>query len=199
MRDIGTVKSWRKIFLVEGIITTGIGLLCFFILPTNPQHTRMLTAQEKALALPRIDADQVVRTFGRKEATTFRLIWRLFNMNTTVCLLCYLMANILFQGLSLFMPTVIATLGNFSVVESQLRTVPPYLVGAAWAVITCYISSRIRQRAGPILVSGIFMVLGYAIVVGNKNAHASAARHHGRGMPEVTSHNKSYRVSRSHW
>ncbi|KAJ7622953.1 MFS general substrate transporter [Mycena polygramma] len=173
--DIGTVKSWRKIFLVEGIITTGIGLLCFIIIPTDPQHTRMLTPEEKALALARIDADQVVRTHGRKEQTTFKLVWRAFNINTTLCLLCYIMVNISFQGLSLFMPTVIATLGHFSVVESQLRTVPPYLVGAVWAVITSYISLRIRQRAGPIFVSAAFMVLGYAIAVGTKNSHARYA------------------------
>jgi hypothetical protein len=100
--DIGSVKSWRKIFLVEGetlrigsrfchslhlakgIITTGIGLLCFVIIPTDPQHTRMLTAEEKALALARIDADQVVRTHGRKEATTLKLIWKSFNVNVSV-------------------------------------------------------------------------------------------------------------------
>ncbi|KAJ7180789.1 MFS general substrate transporter [Mycena filopes] len=173
--DIGTVKSWRKIFLVEGIITTGIGLICFIIIPTDPQRTRMLNPEEKALALARIDADQVVRTYGRKEPTTMRLILRSFNINTTLCLLCYIMANISFQGLSLFMPTVIATLGHFTVVESQLRTVPPYLVGAVWAVITCYISVRIKQRAGPVFVSAAFMVLGYAIAVGTKNSHARYA------------------------
>ncbi|KAJ7696510.1 MFS general substrate transporter [Mycena rosella] len=173
--DIGSVTSWRKIFLVEGIMTTGIGLLCFIIIPTDPQRTRMLNAEEKALALARIDADQVVRTFGRKEPTSFRLIWKAFNINTTLCLLCYLMANISFQGLSLFMPTVIATLGHFTVVESQLRTVPPYLVGAVWAVVTAYVSFRVKQRAAPVFVSGAFMVLGYAIAVGTKNSQARYA------------------------
>ncbi|KAJ7105461.1 MFS general substrate transporter [Mycena crocata] len=173
--DIGTVKSWRKIFLIEGIMTTGIGLLCFVIIPTDPQRTRMLSAEEKSLALARIDADQVVRTYGRKEPTTFGLIWRSFNINTTLCLICYTMANISFQGLSLFMPTVIATLGHFTVVESQLRTVPPYMVGAVWAVIVAYISFRMKQRAGPIFVAGLFMVLGYAIAIGTRNSHARYA------------------------
>ncbi|KAJ7180788.1 MFS general substrate transporter [Mycena filopes] len=173
--DIGTVKSWRKIFLVDGIITTGIGLACFIIIPTDPQRTRMLNPEEKVLALARIDADQVVRTYGRKEPTTTRLILRSFNINTTLCLLCAIMANISFQGLSLFMPTVIATLGHFTVVESQLRTVPPYLAGLVWTVMASFISVRIKQRATPIFVSGAFMVLGYAIAVGTKNSHARYA------------------------
>ncbi|KAJ7334300.1 MFS general substrate transporter [Mycena albidolilacea] len=173
--DIGSVKSWRKIFLIEGIMTTGIGLLCFIIIPTDPERTRMLTPEEKALALARIDADRVVQTQGRKEPTTLRLIWKSFNINTTLCLLCYLMANISFQGLSLFMPTVIATLGHFTVVESQLRTVPPYLVSVVWALVICYISLRIKRRAALCFVCGAFMVLGYAIAVGTKNPHARYA------------------------
>lgn len=44
----------------------------------------MLTAEEKALALARIDADQIVRTHGRKEPTTFRLIWKSFNINVGI-------------------------------------------------------------------------------------------------------------------
>lgn len=83
VKDIGTVTSWRKIFLVEGIITTGFGLLCFIILPTDPQYTRMLNPEERTLALARIDADQVTRAGGIREKTTWRLIWRAFNVNVS--------------------------------------------------------------------------------------------------------------------
>lgn len=77
--------SLRNSFLrFTGIITTGIGLLCFIIIPTDPERTRMLTPEEKALALARIDADRVVQTQGRKEPTTFRLIWKSFNINVSI-------------------------------------------------------------------------------------------------------------------
>lgn len=173
--DIGSVKSWRKIFLIEGIITLGIGLLCFFVLPNDPQHTRMFNEEERALALARLDADQAIENHGRKEKTTLRLVFRSFNINTIICAISYLLINISFQGLSLFMPTVIATLGHFTVVESQLRTVPPYLVGAVWAVFCAYSSYRLRQRATFILLSTLLMVLGYAIAVGTKNSKARYA------------------------
>ena len=97
--DFGTVTSWRKVFFIEGetlffankhvlmnqgIITTGFGLLCFIIIPTDPQRTRMFTPAERALALARIDADQAVRTNGRNESTTLRLVWRSFNINVCI-------------------------------------------------------------------------------------------------------------------
>lgn len=64
-----------------GIITTGFGILCFFIIPTDPQSTRMLNEEERSLALARIDADQVVRNYGRKERTTVKLVLRSFSFS----------------------------------------------------------------------------------------------------------------------
>ncbi|PFH48634.1 hypothetical protein AMATHDRAFT_81690 [Amanita thiersii Skay4041] len=173
--NIGTVTSWRKIFLVEGIITAGFGLLCFLIIPTDPQHTKMFSEAERALALARIDADQAVSTQGRKERTTLKLVLRSFNFNTLVCSLAYLMINISFQGLSLFLPTVISTLGHYSVVGSQLRTVPPYLVGLVWSIVNSYYGYRRNIRTTPLLASALLIVIGYAMAIGTKDPHARYA------------------------
>ncbi|KAI5117896.1 hypothetical protein M0805_001553 [Coniferiporia weirii] len=193
--DIGTVSSWRKIFLVEGIITTGIGILGFFIFPTDPQNTRMLNEAERALAIARISADQVVSTNGRRERTTLELFGRAFSFNTCLCAICYAIINISMQGLSLFLPTVVATrkyckyifapmyfnvegcyvVGHFTTVESQLRTVPPYIVSAVWALFSAYHSFRMKQRTTPLIISVLLMVVGYAIFVGTENSHARYA------------------------
>ncbi|KAF9269208.1 MFS general substrate transporter [Marasmius fiardii PR-910] len=153
--DIGIVRSWRKMFLI-GIITTGIGLICFLILPNDPRNTRMLNEEEQRLALARIDADQPnAGTKERTEKASFALVLRSFNLSTS---LCFALLNITFQGLSLLMPTVVASLGRFTVVESQLRTVPPYL-----------------HRTGFILISILFVITGYAIAIGTKEPHARYA------------------------
>ncbi|KAG5725050.1 hypothetical protein E4T56_gene12406 [Termitomyces sp. T112] len=173
--DIGSVKSWRKIFLIEGIITTGFGLLCFLILPNDPGDTRLLNAKERAMALARIEADQVVKTYNHREKTTLNLILRSLSLPTILLTTCYIMLNISFQGLSLFMPTVISTLGNFTVIQAQLRTVPPYVVATVWSVTVCYFSYRIRQRAAVTLFCALLMVVGYAISIGTRNSQARYA------------------------
>ncbi|TFK53258.1 MFS general substrate transporter [Heliocybe sulcata] len=175
--DIGSVTSWRKIFLVEGIITSGFGLVCFLVIPDDPQRSRLLSAEQKVLAMARIADDQVVSTGGRTERTSLRLVLRAFNFNTTLCAVCFLMLNISFQGLSLFMPTVVATQAYFltATVESQLRTVPPYVVGAAWVVLNTSYSSLIKRHGFPIFISVLLMVAGYAIFVGTHNSHARYA------------------------
>ncbi|KAG7094120.1 hypothetical protein E1B28_007732 [Marasmius oreades] len=105
------LNSFTHTSFEEGIITTGIGLMCFVVLPTDPQYTRMFTEEERKLALARIDADQNTETKGRTEKASFALVLRSFNFSTTLCAICFALLNVTFQGLSLFMPTVVASCG----------------------------------------------------------------------------------------
>ncbi|TEB22529.1 MFS general substrate transporter [Coprinellus micaceus] len=173
--DFGSVHSWRKIFLIEGLITTVFGLVLLFFVPEDPSKSKLLSPEERALAVARIDADRFVKTDGKTEKTTWKLVWRSFNIMTISCTVCFVIINMSFQGLSLFLPSVINTLGNYSVVEVQLRTVPPYIAGAVWAVANAYISSRIRIRFLPLLVSTLLAVIGYSITVATRNPHARYA------------------------
>ncbi|KAG6861464.1 hypothetical protein C0995_016555 [Termitomyces sp. Mi166 len=67
-------RYWLPEIMEKGIITTGFGLLCFFILPNDPCDTRLLNDKERTLVLACIDASQIVRTQGRREKTTLKLV-----------------------------------------------------------------------------------------------------------------------------
>ncbi|TEB22552.1 MFS general substrate transporter [Coprinellus micaceus] len=173
--DFGGVKTWRKIFLIEGLITTVFGLVLLLIVPEDPSKSRLLSVAQRQLALARIDADQVVKTHGRKEKTTLKLVLRSFNFITIACTICYVFINMSFQGLSLFMPSVIRTQGNYTTIEVQLRTVPPYVASAVWVCINAYISARIKSRSIPLFYNTVIMVVGYIISVTTRNSKARYA------------------------
>ncbi|KAF5351232.1 hypothetical protein D9756_008302 [Leucocoprinus leucothites] len=173
--DFGPIKGWRKIFFIEGIITLGIGIALLFILPEDPCRTKMLNESERALAIARINADAIVKRDGHKEKSTVKLVLRSFNIWTTVCAFGYLFTNISFQGLSLFLPTVINSLGHFTVVEAQLRTVPCYIVGAFYAILNCYMSWYLNSRGAAIFVCMVWQTVGYAMAIGTTNPHARYA------------------------
>ncbi|KAG2018768.1 high-affinity nicotinic acid transporter [Coprinopsis cinerea AmutBmut pab1-1] len=191
IKDFGIITTWRKIFLIEGIATTLFGILLIFILPEDPTKSKMLNEAERRLALARIDADQVIKNKGKKEKTTWSLIWRSFNFITIACTLCYMMLNMSFQGLSLFLPSVINSLGKYSgyilyvtrieltkesaVIEVQLRTVPPYIASAVWVILNAYISARIRMRFLPLLYNLALVAAGYAISISTKHSQARYA------------------------
>ncbi|KAF5350428.1 hypothetical protein D9756_008548 [Leucocoprinus leucothites] len=173
--DFGPIKGWRKIFFIEGIITMGIGILLLFIIPEDPRKTKLFNESERALAIARMNADAAVKTDGIKEKTTFKLVLRSFNAWTIVCAMGYLFTNISFQGLSLFLPTVINSLDHFTVVQSQLRTVPCYIVGAVYAVLNCFMSWYLNSRGISIIGCMVWQTIGYAIAIGTTNPHARYA------------------------
>ncbi|KAF5326743.1 hypothetical protein D9619_004681 [Psilocybe cf. subviscida] len=170
--NFGQVKSWRKIFFVEGVITFGVGLILFFITPGDPLTTRMLNEKERALAIARLNADAIVKTDGEMEPTTLKRVLRSFNIWTTVCAVSMMLVAISFQGLALFLPTVVNTLGKFTVTKAQLRTVPPYLCAAVWAMGIVFWSFKIKKRSIPILTSMSVQVIGYIIALSTRNPHA---------------------------
>jgi len=173
--DFGPIKRWRKIFFVEGIITLAIGFALLFIMPDDPRKTKMLNESERSLAIARINADATVKTDGVKEKTTLKLILRSFNLWTIVCAMGYLFVNVSFQGLSLFLPTVVNSLGKFTVVQAQLRTVPCFLVGAVWAIMNCFMSWYLNSRGIAIMMCMGFQALGYAMAIATTNPHARYA------------------------
>jgi len=85
------------------------------------------------------------------------------------------MVNVSFQGLVLFLPTVVNSLGNYTVVEAQLRTVPPFAVALVYNMMTIFGSFYMKQRGIPIVVALLLEVVGYAIAIGTRNPHARYA------------------------
>ncbi|KAF9484547.1 MFS general substrate transporter [Pholiota conissans] len=175
IRDFGVVHSWRKIFFVEGIITTGVGILLLFFIPADPLKSRLLNETERELTFARLNADQIVKTNGKTEPASLKLVLQSLNIWTMLCSVCFLLINISFQGLSLFLPTVVNSLGHFTVVEAQLRTVPPYAVAAVWCMVIVFWSFHTNQRALPIVVTLVVEVVGYAMAISTKNSRARYA------------------------
>lgn len=173
--DFGLVIGWRKILFIEGVITVAIGIILCFTMPDEAAKTRLLTPEERTLALARLEADLTVESEVRVEKTTAKLIWHSFNIHTVVCTILFIILNISFQGLSIFLPTIVNGLGTYTRVQVQLRTVPPYVVSAAWAIICGASSFRFRNRAGAVLASLLLMVIGYSISVATKEPKARYA------------------------
>lgn len=45
--SIGPYRTWRNIFLVEGIITMGLAIISWFVLPDRPEVCKWLTPEER--------------------------------------------------------------------------------------------------------------------------------------------------------
>lgn len=113
------------IFFVEGAITTLFGIISFFFLPNTTGDAKFLTSEQKQAAVKRMQHDSQGATSSDIDSEKFDWHWvklALTDMNTILLSLTYLLIITPIYSYSLFLPTIIKSLG-YSRVVTQLFTV----------------------------------------------------------------------------
>ncbi|KAJ6542075.1 major facilitator superfamily domain-containing protein [Mycena vulgaris] len=174
--SIGSLKSWRNIFLIEGLITTVVAICIFFLIIDSPTQASWLTPEETILAVGRLEAEYPAVDEDAQHTRKQTIRQGLLDVNTWFVAVGIFFLNVAVQGSAVFLPTVIATLfPTKTTVEKQLLSVPPYFMAAVVQIIAPYISMRMDSR-GPFMVFHAAVgVVAYAIFVGSKSLHARYA------------------------
>lgn len=97
---VGSVKSWRMIFLIEGIITIGISIIAFFTLTDRPETARWLTQEEKDLAIARVKSERVGQTRVLDGIDTTKFLRGILSPTTLFISTVFMLNNITVQGMS---------------------------------------------------------------------------------------------------
>ncbi|KAK4969888.1 hypothetical protein LTR66_011624 [Elasticomyces elasticus] len=164
----GSYKRWPFIFFVEGGITILFGILTIFFLPHTPSEAKFLTPEERVAAVARMKLD----SHGSSPADdvaheTFSWHWvraALLNWNTILLSINFFAIITPIYSFSLFLPTIIKSLGYTSV-KAQLFTVPPNMGGFFSVLLVGYLSDRFRMR-GPFMLAGATIAIcGYIMLI----------------------------------
>src|SRR5690606_29861231 len=116
-------------------------------LTDRPETARWLTEEEKVLAIERVKMERVGTIEVLDKIDTAKTLKGIFNPLTLSTAFIFLLNNVTVQGLAFFLPTIVKTIyTNASPVELQLRTVPPYIVGAFFTVLFPLLSWRYDRR-----------------------------------------------------
>ncbi|EXF75652.1 major facilitator superfamily transporter [Colletotrichum fioriniae PJ7] len=159
--DSAPIHTWRNIFFFEGFVTMLFGGFAPLWMPTNPATAYFLDERQRAIAAERLqrqhkaDVDQKVTLSDVKRAV--------FCIHNYTCAFGFFLINITVQGISVFMPTILADLG-WTATRAQLYSVPPYVVAAITAIIIAWFSDRTRQRGIYLAVFSMIAVIGFAIL-----------------------------------
>lgn len=158
------VETWRMIFAIEGIITVILGLIGFVTLTDRPETARWLTAEEKRLAIDRIKSERIGTTKVLDKMDKKKIWAGISSPLTLSTAFAFLLNNITVQGLAFFAPTIVGTIYKDStVVQKQLYTVPPYVVGGFFVLLFSLISWRIDKRQILMIAAMPMMIIGYAM------------------------------------
>ncbi|CAI7678954.1 unnamed protein product [Penicillium pancosmium] len=152
--------GWRWIFILEGVITGFIGMLCFAFLVDFPDRAskswRFLSKKESDWVVRRINND---RKDGNLEAFSLKKflkpgldpkIWGFalifFCLTTVTYAIAYFLPIILMEGM------------KFDVGKSQCLVAPPYVFAGIVMYSTAWIGDRYKIR-GPILIGNCLLCI----------------------------------------
>ncbi|KEZ41881.1 hypothetical protein SAPIO_CDS6569 [Scedosporium apiospermum] len=162
----GSLTEWRMIFAIEGIITIGIALIAFITITDRPETARWLTQEEKDLAIARVKSERVAQTALLDKYDNKKAWLGIWNPVVLATSWLFLLCNITVQGLAFFLPTIVSTIyPTHTVVQKQLATVPPYIVGAFFTLLLPALSWITDKRqiwmilSAPMVMSGFLMFL----------------------------------------
>ncbi|KAI9227891.1 MAG: major facilitator superfamily domain-containing protein [Piptocephalis tieghemiana] len=163
MDGIGGLEGWRWIFLLEGIPTILLALVCFFYLPDSPSHASFLTQEERAFSRIRME-----REFGKGASHGTgdkRIRWTLVfqalkDPKVPLHAVLAFFGSVPMFSLSLFLPTIVRGLG-FTSLSAQAMSSPPYVVGCLCLLAWSWVSDRNRERGFHVAIPLSLACIGY--------------------------------------
>lgn len=170
--SFGTLRQWRMIFAIEGIITSGLAILAFLTLTDRPATARWLTQEEKDMAIARVKSERIGTTEVLDNLDVKKTLRGIFSPVTLATSFIFLLDNVTVQGLAFFAPSIVKTIyPHDSAISQQLHTVPPYIVGAFFTVLFPFLSWRFDRRMIFFIISPPLMMAGYIMFLGSTSPH----------------------------
>jgi len=151
MRGVGGKPGWFWLFLLEGLLTLLIGVVCFFYLPQSPVNTKSVlrpkpwfTDREEKIMINRLLRDDPAKGLtGIKEPARLSDIWAAWTDNSMwgfyfLGLICYIPATPVQAYLSYNLRVV----GGFTTFQANMLTV----VSAVAQVVTMLALAKSSQK-----------------------------------------------------
>lgn len=178
MYSSGHITRAKYSYDLQGAITIVFGLIACWFLPHTPGHASFLTEQQREAAIARMRLDAHGASAANDvEHESFSWHWvkmAMVNWNTILLSLNFFAIITPIYSYSLFLPTIIKSLG-YTAVHAQLLTVPPNACAFVTVLLTGYFSDRAGAR-GPFMLAGITLaIIGYILLISSGQPHINYA------------------------
>nr|VWO94072.1 Uncharacterized protein [Ganoderma boninense] len=133
------IAGWKWIFIVEGCVTGGLGLLSFLVMPAYPDTARFLSPGEKHVVQRANETDRGQRADERFRGAQVRAAFA--DWRTWLWGLVYIAIYIPVYSIILSLPSVVTGLG-YAGTHATLMACPPYGVGFVIVLIAGWTTDR---------------------------------------------------------
>jgi hypothetical protein len=136
MNGASGMAGFRWLFIFEGVPTCLVSALIYFYFSDYPETSSWLTVDDKEMAKMRLEGSQDSIRLTWEDFTDVFAEWRLYMHYAMYFGVCCP-----FSSLAFFTPTITAGLG-YDGLQSQLMTVPPYLIAYVVMVVVSWSADR---------------------------------------------------------
>jgi len=170
---LGGRPGWAWIFIIEGVITVGFGLLSFFFVHDFPDTATFLSEQDRARVIRRLKADQ--QSSAEHEEFKMAYFWAaVTDYKMWLGMLIYMGSDMPLYAFSLFLPTIVAEMGYTST-HAQLLSVPPYACAAVLTIAIGFVADHTKQRGLCNIGVSLLGVVGFGMLLGSEKPHVMYA------------------------
>lgn len=166
----GVLKPWHYLFLIEGLLSFLCGVAVFFFLPDSPSQM-IHTNAEMLIFENRKERRRVYDGSTSFDKTEFLSAFDLKILLSVVIQFCQ---DICLYGFLVFLPIILKNGLNFDSLEAQYLTVPVYVFAGLIYLLLAEVSDRTKVRGPIIILSNIFGIAGYIILL---TAHPAGVKY----------------------
>ncbi|KXJ87475.1 major facilitator superfamily domain-containing protein [Microdochium bolleyi] len=165
-------RAWRWILTINGIPTVLTALVVPLVLPNSPETAKFLTPEDqKNLVYFRsveIGQTKSGQELHKEDVMAGVKDWKIWALS--VAQFC---SHSVLYSFSVFLPTIIKGMGQWTDAQVQALTVPVYFVGFVTYLTTAHISDRTQQRGLFCMLGGVVMIVGYVMLIVNHSVALS--------------------------
>jgi cyanate permease len=147
-------------------MTFVVGIVSKFLIVDWPEQATFLTDEERVLLLARLASDQGDAKLDRldKKATK-----RIFSDWKVYCgVIMYIGIVNSGYSTSFFIPTILNQMG-YSAETAQVRSIPIFIVATVCALITAFITDKVRHRYSFTILGVVVASVGYILLLNQKH------------------------------
>ncbi|KAG9253654.1 major facilitator superfamily transporter [Emericellopsis atlantica] len=157
------LSAWRWLFIVEGVISLVLGLVCWVSLPASPETAWFLNEEEKRIVMRIKERNHPYKETASLDVSQVAMALKdPFLYLASAALFC---SSIALFGFGTFLPTLLRGMG-YTALEANYLSIPVYIFASISTAITTFVSDRLSKRAVCLIHTPLLGICGYAIVVG---------------------------------
>ncbi|KAG0174362.1 hypothetical protein DFQ28_006655 [Apophysomyces sp. BC1034] len=172
-----TLRTWQWLFIIEGAPSILLSVFAAWYLPNSPETAKFLTDEEREYAVNRLAVDAGAsndHSWSWKQVASVFSDWK-----TYAFMIIYILGTSALQGITLFLPSIIAGMGTWSKPVAQAMTTPPYFMAFLATLAIGYSSDKFFERAYHMIGINLVAIAGFLMLMfiphSNVVAHYAAA------------------------